>query len=481
MNGTNHATGGFRRITRLGPWWNARLAVFAGAVGLAVLLLARMQSNVSSRMAELGEKFRDLTAESFYVGVQMRGSLRELNEQLLNYKLGQDPNDRKAFTDEASKTKQWLALTDGRLNAAPEHTPRERTLFSQIEVAYDRYLAGVELLLAADATRGQPGAFATNYMTVQKEIKPLRDLVEEFVDAQKEAFNAFLKRSQTTLRSLRRLLNLSQALLLASTFALAVMVYRGMIAPLRQKLTESQAIIERQEKLAALGTLAAGVAHEIRNPLTAIKFRLFSLKKSLPPEFANHEDTGVISAELNRLERIVKDFLQFARPSEPEMVRLPAQRLLEEVSELLQTQLEKTAIMLRLEPSAMVWIHADTQQIKQVMINLIQNAADSIGRNGTITLSVRSDTATLGGRSRAVAVLAVADTGPGIPPEVEKRLFDPFFTTKDGGTGLGLPIASRIVNKHDGLLRYETQLNRGTTFEIVLPRIEDHASATPDH
>ena len=479
MHGTNHAADGFGRVTRAGPWWNARLAVFAVVVGLAVLLLARIQGNVGSRMAELEGRFAALKVKEFYVGMHMRVKFRGLNEHVLNYRLSPNPNDdkdEKDFHQEAKDLKVWLEGIEASLTTAREHE-----LFAQMKADYDHYLASIASLFKSGSASTGPETFARSYQTVQQESRPLLKVTEEFVNAQQTAIDGFLKSSQQTLLSLQRLLDLSEALLLASTIALAVLVYRGMIAPLRRELTESQAVVQRQEKLAALGTLAAGVAHEIRNPLTAIKFRLFSLKKSLPPEFADHEDTGVISAEINRLERIVKDFLQFARPSDPELVRLPAQRLLEEVSGLLEAQLEKAAIVLRLEPSAVVWIHADTQQIKQVLINLIQNAADSIGRNGTITLGVQAGIANLDGRSRAVAVLAVVDTGPGIPPEVEKRLFDPFFTTKEGGTGLGLPIAARIVNKHGGLLRYHTELNCGTTFEIVLPRIEDHASAPPDH
>ena len=237
-----------------------------------------------------------------------------------------------------------------------------------------------------------------------------------------------------------------------------------MIEPLRYQLTESQAIIARQEKLASLGVLAAGVAHEIRNPLTAIKFRLYSLKKSLPD--ADNEDVLVIANEINRLERIVKDFLQFARPSEPELVAVPPQRILQEVHDLLKPQMEKAAIELKLEPSEAAWVRADTHQIKEVLINLIQNSADSIGRKGAITLRVHDEDSSV--------VLEVADTGKGIPVEVQKRLFDPFFTTKEGGTGLGLPIAARIVEKHGGELRYQTQLNRGTTFAIVLPQADKH-------
>jgi len=130
--------------------------------------------------------------------------------------------------------------------------------------------------------------------------------------------------------------------------------------------------------------------------------------------------------------------------------------------------LAKASIELKLEPSEAAWVRADTQQIKEVLINLIQNSADSIGRKGTITLSAHNEDGS--------TVLEVADTGKGIPAEVQKRLFDPFFTTKEGGTGLGLPIAARIVEKHGGELRYQTQLNRGTTFAIVLPRANEHES-----
>jgi signal transduction histidine kinase len=133
----------------------------------------------------------------------------------------------------------------------------------------------------------------------------------------------------------------------------------------------------------------------------------------------------------------------------------------------LKPQLKKASIELKLETSESVWVRADTQQIKQVLINLIQNSADSIGHNGTITLRARNG-------ADAFAVMEVIDNGKGIPSDVQQRLFDPFFTTKEGGTGLGLPIAARIVEKHGGELRYQTQLNHGTTFSIVLPRVSEH-------
>ena len=133
------------------------------------------------------------------------------------------------------------------------------------------------------------------------------------------------------------------------------------------------------------------------------------------------------------------------------------------------------AIQLTLEQPPDVWMRVDPHQIEQVLINLVQNAAESIERDGQIRLGARADTARLAGRARPVVVLEVSDTGKGIPPEVQKRLFDPFYSTKEDGTGLGLSIAARIVEQQGGALQYKTELNRGTTFGLVLPRAEQNS------
>jgi signal transduction histidine kinase len=137
---------------------------------------------------------------------------------------------------------------------------------------------------------------------------------------------------------------------------------------------------------------------------------------------------------------------------------------------LMRPQLEKLGIELVLAETVAASIRIDPQQIKQVLINLIQNAADSIGQNGLVTLRVRLDEKHINNQPTKVVIFEVSDTGKGISEEVGKRLFDPFFTTKDSGTGLGLPIAARIVGKHRGALQYQTELDHGTTFGIILPR-----------
>jgi len=166
----------------------------------------------------------------------------------------------------------------------------------------------------------------------------------------------------------------------------------------------------------------------------------------------------------------VRDFLQFARPSEPELQRILAGDLLKDARDLLSPGLAKKSVALKLDLERDELVRVDSHKMKQVLINLVQNAADSMETGGTIVLRSRVERKVLNGRIISAVVLDIADTGKGIPPEVEKRLFDPFFTTKEEGTGLGLPIAARIIEKHGGVIEYQTQRNHGTTFSIVLPQ-----------
>jgi signal transduction histidine kinase len=253
-------------------------------------------------------------------------------------------------------------------------------------------------------------------------------------------------------------------------------IYRDMIAPLRTKLVHSQSLLEKQEKLATLGTLAAGIAHEIRNPLTSLKARLHTLEKHLQVVPAARKDTNIISAEISRLERIVQDILSFARPSDPRLETLPAETVIREVRGLVSPDLERRGLQLVVESSPGLLIRADSGHLKQVLINLVRNAAEAIDGSGTVTLRTRATRAPLGGHETDAVVLEVSDTGKGIPPEAEKRLFDPFFSTKETGTGLGLTIAARIVEKHGGVLQYQTQPGHGTTFGVVLPREINHSA-----
>jgi signal transduction histidine kinase len=469
MDGTNQTTGGSPINVGGKPAARLRLVrlLLTAFVGSAVVIW--MSRTTWERVESLEQTFSQLNADRFYLGVRARSDIVRLNETLLRYRLRGDTNEAAAFRSDALKFKEWLQSSS--TNAADD---LERSFCKDVREAYAEYLLESKPLLEADSAWWQTKNhnFTVSYEKVQADSSYLLGRCDKFIDDQRSHFSAFLEETNRTLAGFQRLLRISVTLLLLLAATLVILVYRGMIAPLRHQLSESQAIIARQEKLASLGVLAAGVAHEIRNPLTAIKFRLFSLKNCLPPE--GNEDAGVIASEINRLERIVRDFLQFARPSEPQMVVLPAQRIAQEAYDLLKPQMEKSGIRLDLERTGEAWIKGDLQQLKQVLINLVQNAADSTHRDGHIILRVRRDSGSARRRGKPGVLLEVIDNGKGIPPEVQKRLFDPFFTTKEGGTGLGLPIAARIIEKHGGELRYQTEVERGTTFTILLPEVGEH-------
>lgn len=463
---TNHAISGLQRITGVLPKVQLRLAGLGLTAVIGSLLILWVSHTTWARVDRLQREFAELKADSFYLGVRMRSDIQRMNDTLLRYRLRGERADYEFYYAYAKELSQWL---NTRSNSAASKLERE--FFDYMTAAYSEHLKESTNALEASFVwyQTKAGAFPASYEKIQSRSEHLLELCDSFIEDQRKAFDQFLVESNATLTTFKHLLRLSAVLMLMLATALVLMVYRGMIAPLRHQLSASQAIILRQEKLASLGVLAAGVAHEIRNPLTAIKFRLFSLKKVLPAADANNEDAVMIGNEISRLERIVQDFLRFARPSDPELVTVPAHRVLQEVRDLLKPQLEKSAIELRLVAGETAWLRADMAQIKQVLINLVRNAAESIGQNGVITLRVRFE-----GRRESLVALDVTDDGKGIPSEVQLRLFDPFFTTKEGGTGLGLPIAARIVEKHGGELRYRTEVNRGTTFSVVLPRVTEH-------
>jgi signal transduction histidine kinase len=449
-----------------------RLAGFVLAIGLVASLIAWAAITSSRRLEESRAKARTGTSESFNITRHFQQALMGLNSHLLQLAIRHDTNEWARFERDWEELNQWI-------DEQHLSSPTERQLLDQINATYDDYHVAAQqmhLKAAADASASVPVA---EFGEFQNQTARLLDFASQLGQTHREMLLGSLNRSNESLAHLRTLLLGALFFLLVLGAWLALVVYRQLITPLHVRLIESQALLERQEKLASLGVLAAGVAHEIRNPLTAIKAWLFLHQRKLQRGTPEHADAELMAGELARLERIVRDFLFFARPSEPEFQVVPADQPLRQVRDLLAPQWEASAIKLVLENSPPARIRIDPQQIKQVLINLVQNGADAVGQNGSVTLRARLDRKRLTEHETEVVILEVADTGKGIPPEVQKRLFDPFFTTKDTGTGLGLSIAARIVEKHGGALQYQTQVNRGTTFGIVLRRVENNERPNP--
>ena len=443
-----------------------RLSALGLAVGLMGMLIVLTTLNSRRQAAELRAGLSNVDLESFGIADHFKDSLRALNHTMFLYGIRHDPADWASFLKVSDELNIWIDEQKPRLT-----TQREKDVLQQLDTVYDDYLRVSRDLQAKVQSLGQQDPTLANCSGFLAESQRLFDLGQALARAHFESRNLLLSHANQALTQLRRLVLCSLCLLFVFGVGLAAVVYRDMIAPLRVKLVESQSLVERHEKLASLGMLAAGVAHEVRNPLTAIKAALFIQQKKFSPGSPEQADAKLVEREILRLERIVNDFLRFARPTDPELRPVPADLPLREVQLFLGPQLENANIQLVREESAPMRINVDPAQIKQVLINLVQNAADSIGREGKIKLRARHDRRCLSNGETDVVILEVADTGRGIPPEVEKRLFDPFFTTKDNGTGLGLSIAARIVQKHGGSLQYQTQVNRGTTFGVVLPQV----------
>jgi len=421
--------------------------------------------NSQRQSVELGARLRQVDSESFQIADKFRDSLRQLNNTLQRYGIDRDPAVWKEFLDDSHKLDLWINEQKPKLTS-----DEEKDALQKIDLAYDDYLRIARELQARIQPAGQSASLA-DFNPLRGASQRLFDLGETLSKAHYESRKQLLQHAGQTLGKIRWSVLASLALLFLFGLALAGVVYRDLIAPLRLKLVQSQSLVERHEKLASLGMLAAGVAHEIRNPLTAVKAALYIQQKRFQPGSPERADIEVVEREILRLERIVNDFLRFARPSAPEFADVPAEKVLLETQHLMEQQLKAANIQLVLESPVPMRIRVDSEQMKQVLINLVQNAADSIGHDGIITLRARHDRKRLSNGETDVVILEVSDTGHGIPSEVQKRLFDPFFTTKESGTGLGLPIAARIVENHGGALQYQTQVQKGTSFGIVLPQV----------
>jgi two-component system NtrC family sensor kinase len=238
------------------------------------------------------------------------------------------------------------------------------------------------------------------------------------------------------------------------------------------ELKRTQAQLVQSTKLAAIGELAANIAHEINNPLTTVLGFASFLAERMPPTDPMREELGLIQEEASRARDIVRDLLQFSRQRDFSPESADVNTVLEQVIAMVRRQGALNAITVeeRYEKDLPA-VELDVSRIKQVFLNIINNAVYVMPSGGSLT--VRTQTANGGVR------IAFMDTGPGIAPEHRDRIFDPFFTTKPevSGTGLGLSVSLGIVQSHGGTIEVETEMGRGTTFTVALPlRLEDESA-----
>jgi len=271
----------------------------------------------------------------------------------------------------------------------------------------------------------------------------------------------------------------------------------GMLAKAFNQMTrdlrDSQERLILSEKLASLGTMAAGMAHEIKNPLVSLRtFTQLLTQKWEDKEFREKFAT-IIPHEIERINRIAESLLKFGRPMKPELTKVDVNSLLEEVLMLFESECKKNNVRVTKKLAALPEIQGDAGQFSQAFINIIKNAIESMQSKGG-ALVVKTDIGEVvklgkmqrkgvkqgdemiwgeeeeAGKPVPVIFIEVSDTGEGITEENLKSLFDPFFTTKMTGTGMGLPITLRIIEEHKGSIKVKSQAGKGTTFLITLPQ-----------
>jgi nitrogen-specific signal transduction histidine kinase len=239
-----------------------------------------------------------------------------------------------------------------------------------------------------------------------------------------------------------------------------------------RQLRRAEAEARRAERLAALGQLSAGLAHEIRNPLGVIRgsAEMLAQKVAGTNPLAS-ELAGYISTEVNRLNSLVARFLDFARPSQLDLQPLQVSEVVDRALDVVRAQMPAAQVQLeRRYSSGLPDIRADSQLCEQIFVNLILNAFQAMdGQPGKLCISITTETSA---GASGVAV-QIEDTGPGVLPGLREQIFNPFFTSKKEGVGLGLAIVAKIVDDHCGWIRLESESTRGAKFRVFLPVAPD--------
>jgi signal transduction histidine kinase len=415
--------------------------VGVGLLLLAVCLVSAWQINrLQANMARLLTR----NVASLAAAQELEIHLRRLRFHSFIYLLEPTPerqqpieNDQRDF--EATLERARVAVA----------TDEERDLLQKIEAGYRRYRDEMDRLRTASGP-GEPrpdvGRLADSH-PIHYAVDPCEDLVK----ANQKAMVASSAESE----AVSDRLSLTMLLLGLGGPAGGLLSGYGIARGLSRALS-------RSEQLAAVGQLAAGVAHEVRNPLTSIKMLVEAALRRPDSKALTRDDLEVIHGEVKRLEGTVQGFLDFARP--PRLDRAPCdlRAIVGQSVELVRTRARQQGVTLDVNaPDAAVTADVDRGQICTVLVNLLLNALDAMPRGGR--LEVRAEAA--GDR----AVVRVADTGAGIAPAVAGRLFTPFVSTKPTGTGLGLSLSRRILAEHGGDIRAGNRPEGGAVFLVTLP------------
>lgn len=236
-----------------------------------------------------------------------------------------------------------------------------------------------------------------------------------------------------------------------------------------EDLQKNRELLERSSKLAAIGKIAPALAHEIRNPLTAIKMLIYAMMEEPNLDEEKKHDLEIITHEILRVEGFLQNFLKYARPAKPQMQIIEIVPVIQETLQLMYPRFKQSNIAVtEVHEKGNLRMKADPDMIKQVIMNLVLNAVESMGSDGELTITTNT---TQGEDGSQIFRISVIDSGPGIPEDIRESLFDPFVKGKDQGVGLGLSISQRIAELHHGWISATNNAGKGATFTVHIPII----------
>jgi len=382
-------------------------------------------------------------------------------------------------------------------------TEQQEKAVDRIEIEYNQYVAGKDQVITYYRT-GQMEEGAELHKKVRTSFFETLELCENYKTLHKQRIDLAMDKSHAEARELRITAGVAILSVIALAALLAFVLVKQILGPVRRlalavdgeggvsrsgdevkalgrsvrglienigqtqdELEKSREHLLQAEKMAMVGKLAAGVAHSIRNPLTSVKMRLFSLGRTLDLSPTHKEDFGVISEEIGHIDTIVQNFLEFSRPPKLKIQKVSPSEVVDLVIQLLEHRLESYEVDIEVHrKQALPEIQVDPEQLKEVLVNLIVNACEAMDGGGSI--AIHEEESFVQPMGEAV-VIRLSDNGPGIPESIREKVFEPFFTTKEEGSGLGLSIAVRIVEEHGGKMDLLSEEGQGSTFRITLP------------
>ncbi len=390
---------------------------------------------------------------AFYLHFQQSDSVRVLDEAIASRRIAGDL--LKALDDlaalPADRWEEAGALHGhilGLLVQARQGVDKseEAGIVGRLEDSFNRYLRR-EAQAASGSALGAAGR--ETLRTLEAEVMPTCRELERFNAAEIERSEAILHRTVAWM-----------------AWGLAGVGAIGSLAGLLMGYGVARGLgrsVLRAEGLAEVGQIAAGMAHELRNPLTAIKMLVQTNREEAEAQGLPTEDLNIIEKEILRMEARLNVFIDFARPPKPERRRIDLAAVVGETLALIGGRARKQRVVLKFSPPVSpVDVDADGEQVRQLLVNLALNALDVMPRGGVLEIELRPP-------SEHHAELAVLDTGPGIAPRHLPRLYEPFFTSKETGLGLGLVVSERIARNHGGSLRATNRPQGGACFVLRLP------------